>query len=257
MTLAFKGDGGGRGLAVGGGQASLVVTTSVTAGAVGDLCVIGYAVDNNQTTDGDEGAVTSVTDSAGNTWVKAVEFTNGQGTAQTGATCGCWYSNLTAALAIGATITLNFSNSASRVAAACGVLFYTMGAGSFAAIEGTPGTLANDAAAAGSLNVTTANISCIRIRLIAAESNVTTVLIKTAAFDAVIVQRIADNAGTNLTSMGLRGEYLISTATGAASAPTGGTTVSDLASVYAAFKEVHVSSSAPLARPMRFFTRKF
>jgi hypothetical protein len=85
----------GTAVNTGNNQASIVLTTSATLEA-GNLGVIVISVDNNQTTDGDEGAVSGVVDSAGNTWLKGAEFTNGQGTAQTGATCSVWYVRATA-----------------------------------------------------------------------------------------------------------------------------------------------------------------
>lgn len=216
-------------------QSTLVVTTATTAGAAGDLAVLLYAVDNNQTTDGDEGAVTGVVDSAGNKWVKAVEFTNGQGTAQTGATCGIWYSNLRVALPIAGTVTLSFSNNTSRDASAASLRYYTKAAGFDAVIQAT-GTLANDAAAAGSLDVTTLGFpqECLRVRGIASESNVVTALTPSVGFN-IVTQSVAVIAAA--TSMGIRGEYLITTASTAASAPTAGAGAVDNASVYVAFKE--------------------
>lgn len=237
MAFALKGAGSATTAnSAAANQASLVVTTATTAGAANDLAVLLYAVDNNATVDGDEGAVTGVTDSAGNFWQEGAEFTNGQGTAQTGATCGIWYCNLQNAIAIGATVTLAFSNSASRDASAASLTYFTKAAGFKAAVEGTPGTLANDAAAAGSLSVTTANIACLRIRAIASESSTATALTKTAAFTAVLTQSLT-STGASAANQGIRGEYLISTGTGTASAPTGGAGAVDNASVYVAFRE--------------------
>ena len=69
------------------------------------LAILCVAVDNNATTDIDEGAVTAVSDSKGNTWIKLQERTNGQGSAQAGATISIWYSVLTTAIASGDTAT--------------------------------------------------------------------------------------------------------------------------------------------------------
>lgn len=204
---------------------------------VGTLVVIIQAVDNNQTTDGDEGAVTSVTDDAAgstNVWQKAKEFCNGQGSAQAGATCSMWWCQLTTQLTTAHTITLNFSNSASRDASAVIIGAWSVGAGNSVAIEGTPGSLANDGADPGSLNVTTSNIECLRIRGIAGETNSTTALTPTAGWTAMDQRQTS--GGSSATNMAVRGEYIISTGTGAASDPTW--TAADCASVYVAFKEV-------------------
>lgn len=241
MAFAFKGSGSAttdnNNTA---DQSSFVLTTSGTAGAVGDLAVLTYGMDNNATVDGDENAVTGIVDSAGNVWAKAVEFTNSQGVAQAGNVCGIWYVTLTAALAIGATVTLSFSNAASRDAFAVNLTYFTMAAFSTAAVEGTPTTLVNHLVAQGSLDCTTSNIECLRVRSTASENSSTTVWTKTAAFDGLLTQAVAIVSGA--TSMGLRGEYDISTGTSQASAPTGGAGSVDHASVYAAFKEVAGSS---------------
>lgn len=243
MALAFKGTGSASTtFSTTANQASFILTTVTTIGAVGDLAVMTYAVDNNATGDGDEGSVSGVVDSAGNTgWTKAIEFTNGQGSAQAGTCVGIWYCNLTAQLSVGATITSTFTNAASRDASAFNLTYFTMAAGSTAAVEGTPASLANDGVAAGSLDCTTASISCIRIRATSSESSSVTAWTKTAAFTAVLTQAVS-NFGSTLVNQGIRGEYLISTATGQASAPTGGAGAVDNASVYVAFKEVSAAT---------------
>src|SRR5678815_381854 len=82
-------------------QASLALTTTGLI-SVGELAVLSVAVDNNQGADIDEGAVSSVTDTGGNLWVKALELANGQGGAQLGSVCSVWYSVITVQLNIGA-----------------------------------------------------------------------------------------------------------------------------------------------------------
>lgn len=240
MAFSLKGAGGSANSAT-ANQASTTLTTATTNGAAGDLAVLRIAVDNNQTTDGDESAVTSVSWTAG-TWVKAAEFTNGQGSAQAGATCSVWYCNLNAAFNTGGTITINFANAASRDASACALEYFTMAAGKKASVEAT-NTLAADGAAAGSLDATTSNIACLRIRAIASESSTATALTKTAAFTAVLGQNLTTGGGS-ASNMGVRGEYLISTGTGQASNPTAGAGSVDHASVYVAFKEVNAYTLA-------------
>ena len=219
-------------------QASLVLTTTATLEA-GNLGVIAIAVDNNGTTDADEGAVTGVVDSAGNTWSKAAEFTNGNAAAQAGATVSVWYKVVGTPLASGGTITASFSNSTSRDASGCHAWEFTKGAGTTIEVEGTPGTEAVDAADAGSLDVTTANIECLRFRAIASEQNIggDGTLISTNTTSWTNITRAGTTGGSGVTNMGIGGEFIISTATNAASDPTFAAT-SDRASVYVAFKEV-------------------
>lgn len=234
MAFAFKGFGGSTVTAVPDND-PLVLTTDTTGAVAGDFAVLLIAVDNDQFGDGDEGAVVGITDNAGNTWRKAVEFTNGQGLLEAGTTCGMWFSNLTANLPIGSTVTIDLSTV--RDAFAVTLHYFTKTATLDGAVEGTPGTLADDNAAAGSLDVTTSNIACLRIRATASESNSTTVWTKTAAFDAVLTQLVTVIGGPNF-NQGIRAEYDVSTGTGQASAPTGGAGAVDNASVYVAFTEV-------------------
>jgi len=236
MALAHVGN-LGTALSSANNQASLVLTTTAQALA-GSLVVLLIAVDNVQTTDGDSTAVSGVVDSAGNTYQRAKGFANGQAAAQAGADISIWFPDggkLATTLPSGGTITATFANAALADASAMTAKNFSMTAGNIAAVEGTPGGLAADGAAVGSLNVTTANIECLRVRGIASESNSSTALTPTATW-AIFAQAIS-GAGTTATEMGVRGEWLISTATGAASNPTGGAGNVDHASAYVAFKE--------------------
>jgi len=233
----------GSALSTTANQSTLVLTTGATV-TVGQHITLIIAFDNTQTTDGTSSGVSGVTDSAGNTWFKGHEYTNGNGTAQTGASCALWHCRVTTQLNSGGTITATFANSGNTDASAMSAWRWSTAAGARLAIEGTVGGLANDAAAAGSLNVTTSNIGCLRIRAIASESSSTTALTKTAAFTAVLTQAVS-GAGTSNTEMGIRGEYLISTSTGQASAPTAGAGAVDHASVYVAFREAALQTLTP------------
>src|SRR4029077_14451427 len=124
---------------------------------------------------------TSVTDSAGNGWVKAVEFTNGQGTAQTGSLCSMWYCNAKANLAVGGNITANFNNAASRDDECMAFWVFTKAAGTVGRVAGT-GTRADDALDPGSLNVTTLNKEYLRVRGIGSELNSITAITVTASW---------------------------------------------------------------------------
>lgn len=95
------------------GQSSIAFTTLISA-PIWSVPVILIAVDNFSPSDGDEGAVTSLTDSNGHTWLKAREFTNGQGGDRLGSTISVWYTQITSILLAGSTITANFSNSTVR-----------------------------------------------------------------------------------------------------------------------------------------------
>ena len=167
----------------GSNQASTALTTATNAAAQNSLVVVMIAVDNYGTTDGDLSEVTGVVSSDGvNKWTKAVEFTNGQGTAQTGATLSIWWSFVKKAMPTSSTITASFTQQNSRDAVAMTAWNFSVAAKYHPIITGTPAGLANDAADPGSLNVTTGNISCLRVRGIATEQSTATALTQTASW---------------------------------------------------------------------------
>jgi len=219
-------------------QTSLTISNVINQVNIGNVAVLVVAVDNNQTTDGDEGAVTSVTDSGGNTWTKAAEFCNGQGAAQAGTTCSIWYTLATAAITT--SITANFSNSASRDASAAICHSFSMAAGSTVSVQATA-TLANDGADPGSLNVTTPNAEFLRVRGISGETSSTTDITATSGWGQSTFDQSA--GGSAVTNQAARLEYRISTGTGDASDPTW--TAVDCASVYVAFKETLAGGGGP------------
>lgn len=90
------------------GSADIVITTGATAEA-GNVVVVLVAIDNITTDAGGVSAETTditVTDSAGNTYTRAVEFTNGNTTAGNSVAAGIFYSQLTSQLNSGGTITV-------------------------------------------------------------------------------------------------------------------------------------------------------
>lgn len=213
-------------------QASSAMTTTAIAEA-GRLVVLMIACDNNQTTDGDEAAVSTIADSAGgNTWSKLKAFTNGQGTAQTGACIDLWYSVLTNAIASGGTITPSFSNSTVRDATAMSARKFVVAPGKTVSVEGTAATLANDGADPGSMNVTTTGVGeVLRLRAIAQETNQSSITPTTGWTSFGSNNTTGAQAATN---MAVLGEFKISTETGSASDPT--STSADTASVYGCLK---------------------
>ena len=117
---------------------SIVLTTTATA-AAGSFVVVIVAKDNASSTTGETSEITSVSDSAGNTWTKAYEYSYGGGTpgANAGAVCAVYFSTLSSALSSGGTITANFSDS--RTASAISAWNYSLGAGNLAELDGATG----------------------------------------------------------------------------------------------------------------------
>lgn len=235
--MAFGSD---KAFGTGGGtanEATIVLAPGSTVGnETGHLIVAAFACDNTATTDTDGGKVTGVTDSMGSVWTKAVEFTNGQGAVKAGAVISVWYAICAADYGGGASITATLSTTADNDATAGTAWVFTRDTAKVVEIEAT-NTLANDAASeVGSLNATTANIECLRIRAAAIEADDTT-LNNTPTSTWTACSSISN--GTGAAGMAVRMEFLISTATGAASTPdwtASGTP--DSASVYVAFKEL-------------------
>lgn len=117
MTIASAGS-------VGTAQAkatgsSLAITTTATIPA-GNLAIVAYATDNLDTSDGETSVVTGVTDSAGNTWQKAAEFTNtSAGAVGDGVLVSIWLTVATVQLNSGGTITITQGSDTNGRAGSC------------------------------------------------------------------------------------------------------------------------------------------
>src|SRR5215204_5818939 len=76
---------------------SLTTTATIEAGNCGVLILV---ADNARTTDGDDVIISgSITDSAGNTWTKAIGWCNANAAAQAGVALEVWYCKLGTQLA--------------------------------------------------------------------------------------------------------------------------------------------------------------
>ena len=130
---------------------SLTCTVGTENAEAGNVLFVWWSGDNTATVDGNDGLLSSVTDSASNTWVVDRCFTNAQGGAAAGATTCIAHSKLTTQLTSGSgTITTNYS---SITAKGFVTKEFTIGAGNVVSITGTPGDLANDAADPGSITI--------------------------------------------------------------------------------------------------------
>lgn len=215
MAFGTTGAFGAGGISTSSGNS--VAELSLNTVPVGALVVVRVSKDNVQTTDGNTNEVTSVTDTRSNTWTKAYEHCNGNGSAAAGAVSAVFFSVLTTQIEIGDSITANFSSNVVSKSIAC--YRHTVGAGSTVAVAGAAGGLSNDAADPGSITVgSLSSAEYLAIRAIASESNSTTALTVTSSYTAS-AQSVA-NSGTSATSMATRGEFLISTATSFTSDPT-------------------------------------
>src|SRR5689334_10722240 len=222
-------------------QTTLVLTTSAAASA-GELVVLVIGDDNIDAVNGntntgpfDGKEVASITDNSSggpNNWGRAIAHTNGLSVAQAGASCQVWYSILDHDISNGGTITITFTNATLSDATAVTARHYSF-SGTQVAIENIGWGWSN-ASDPGSVNPTTANIACLRIRGIAGEIGTSTSLTPTANWTAWANGNSATTGTTG--EICVRAEHHISTGTSDASDPTWVTC--DNASAYVSFKEV-------------------
>lgn len=209
------------GLAATGQNKTTQTTVSATTNfaiSAGQLIVILVATDNVDTTDLESSRHSTCTVN-GEGATKAIEFTNGQGSADAGATISVWYlvagSNMAAASAVVGTL------SEGKDAKAITLYAFDWNTAYSISVDGTA-TLANDAADPGSLTGTgTLNVPHLWIRGIALEESNTTVGVMTPTSGWTNIPGIGTTGGAAATNMSVRGEFKIATGTGSgASNPT-------------------------------------
>lgn len=218
-----------------GATFAVTLNASVTAG---QLVVVNVGKDNSQTTDGHTNEITSVTDSAGNTYFKVDEYCNGQAAAGGGAVGAVFWSVVTNAMTSGSTtITAHFSPSLSSGACAINAWKWSIGAGNDVVVASST-VNAFDAASAGSLTLSSlTSREYLFFRGIDSEASTTTLTV-TASFTSL--GRAAGGTGTG--AILSHGEFRIDTNTTSTSNPTTGS--ADGVSLFVAFYEVTRPSSS-------------
>ena len=189
-------------------QTTLDLTTAAAV-ATGNLVVVVVAADNIAN-GGDDNATSGVTLGVGGpAFTKGRQIANAVA-AQAGASVSIWYLVAPSALASGGTIRASFGSGTLVDASGMTARVFSMAAGFTVAVEGTPGTLVSDAGAdPGSLNVTTANVPCLRIRGIASQVGNNTNLTPTSTWTAWANGNSATTGTTG--EICARAEHLIST----------------------------------------------
>lgn len=138
-------------------------STSITTGAqsgyapvLGDVIVVELALDNTDTTQGiDSSLVSSVTDTAGNTYTKIREYTAGRGVAKAGTTASLWAClNVTTAWGSSDTITANLAST--TTAKVIRAQAYTPGNASGGSLDATTNASVGIAADPASMSLTPA-----------------------------------------------------------------------------------------------------
>lgn len=235
MAFAFvSGGSGGNSKA----SANNTIFNQAIAASAGDLFIVIIAMDNVGTTDGDLSTVTSVVDQNSNTYSKAAEFTNGQGSALAGATISVWYSILTNGVnGLGVMQAFYSGNSTAK---GFHVARFTKGVGTTIGIQTSTG-LANDGADAGSITLSSLpsrEYLFIRGCAIEAASATGTASTNFTNINAVV----GTTGGGAATNMQVQSEYRITTTTSETTNPTTGS--ADIASVMIAFYEIAPGSSS-------------
>lgn len=225
-----------------GSSWTFTISAQLDAGNAGVLVI---AVDNQDTGDSNSSLCTSVSDAAGNDWVKAREFTNGQSSVDAGVTVCIYYTKAAATLASSGNVTVNFS--ASKTAKGATMWEFSMGATKILTVAGGV-DLANDATDAGSMTI--AGLSSneyLFVRGGAVENNGTSYTASTN-YTGFTHTSSTTSGGGAASNMGARGEFRIVTATGDSTNPT--TASADQASTYIALSEIDPSTGGG---PRRIF----
>lgn len=145
---------------------SLACTVATENFDVGNVAVLLFAGDNTATVNGNDGLLSSVSDSGGNTWRVARCFTNSRGSAAGGATVCVATAKIATALTSGvSTITANFS---SIIAKGFVVREFTVGSGNEISLAHWS-DLAATAADPASMSLSTFQSEFLLVRAVALE----------------------------------------------------------------------------------------
>lgn len=222
-------------------SATISFTTSAAARS-GNLVVVHVACDNNGTGDGDNSEVSGVTFNSV-AMTKAVEFTNGQGSAQAGATSSIWWLQITGGdVASGATVTATFTTATtSGDANAIQAREYIVSSGKTVAVEATNGQAADGVIQPATIDCTTSNIECLRVVGQAGEGGPgnadRTVLVSDSTWGFWFTSgALVRSTGTTAANMCSCVMSTISTGTSAAVSATYGASSIDWALAYVAFR---------------------
>lgn len=123
-----------RGSAVTGTGNNSSISVSPTANiTVGKVAFFAVVTDNQSTTDGCDGALHTLSGSAGNTWMKLLECTETDGVSDDGVTVSLFYTKVATQISTTDSVTVSFQSSRSDI---IGMLFeVTVGAGNTVNLE--------------------------------------------------------------------------------------------------------------------------
>lgn len=219
-----------------GATADKVAGTSIALGTTaaataGNLVVVLVSKDNAAAADGNSDEITSVTDSAGNSYAKAVEYCKASGAADAGVTAAIYYGVLASDLPPGGTITADFSDS--RVAKAISAWAWSGNAIELDGANGIGGTNSNT-----SIDVTCGfNAQHVVVRGVGTES---ASLLTPAHAGWTNLSSAATAGSSGHTNAGVSGLWQIAPGSSYTSNPNSGGAGVDSAILIAAFKEATV-----------------
>lgn len=224
---------------------SLVITTGATLEA-GNLGLCFMAKNNASTSDGNTNEVTSVTDSASNTYNKLWEYTYAEGAANAGGTIAVFYTIATSQLTSGGTITFNQSDARTSRAARCWE-FTIAGTTTSITIAGTPQDQNINGTDAASATISGLDSKeYLFVRALAVERDAGSANTPTANYTNFTLALAS--TGADDTSMRFSGEFRILTGTGDTSDPSSFSAANaDGASTYFALQEVAAATTRPIA----------
>lgn len=227
-------------------QSEAAATTTLTCTVatanieVGNVAVVNCSTDNTGAS-GNSNTHSPVTDSAGNAWTKAYEFTEGTGGAGGGATVSVHFSKLTTQLTSGSgTITCNFASVTDKAMHL--IQEYTITAGNVVTVAGTPQGAESNGGDAPSQTISGLDAlqEYLFVRVIATESNAALSMTATALFSLPDDPTDGCNnttGGGEASDMGACSEWRILVGATNTSDPTLVDTTNDNASVFVALLE--------------------
>lgn len=237
MAFASVGTGstGASGTANQPSLSHVLATNPIAAGNLGLLAVAQW---NATTIDGDQGVVSTVTDAAGNTWLKAREYQEGATATQLGAVASMWYTIADNTLSTGQNITITFlAGSSAAFDASCSNVWVFSHDAANSYIRSTPvnstGTSVLSSTVPGTIDAVASQTgNYLRYRITASQTTSTVSPTNTAGWTSTETHR-----ATAAKALSMRGEWIISTASSSASAMTINVATAH-ASVIALFEEV-------------------
>jgi hypothetical protein len=202
-------------------QASLVHTVGTNNVGIGEVGVIAVVQQNASTLDlfTTSGAVntvvSTVNDSAGNVWSCAGESNNGATLPGLGVNCSLWWTRATADLPVGGTITASFVSGSSANFDESASSLWVFGVNGPVSALASTSNVVDFSTVLGVIDQTVSTGSNLRFRAIASDSTATNALSTSSGWDSINHSQSGGLIGNSI-----RGEFIITSASTAASAPT-------------------------------------